>query len=76
MGVEKKRGLVKVAVSKAVVRLRVSTRKASAVFLLFPFSSGTWFILELATYWNVKIKSLYSNMRVEKKRGFCEGGRK
>ena len=77
MGVEKKRGLVKVAVSKAVVRLRVSTGKASAVFLLsVPFSSGTWFILELASYGNVKIKSLYSNMRVEKKRGFCEGGRK
>ena len=71
MGVEKKRGFVKVAVSKAVVRLRVSTRKASAVFLLFPFSSGTW-LLELAAYGNVKIKSLYSNIRVDKKRGFVK----
>ena len=33
MGVEKKRGFVKVAVSKAVVRLRVSTRKASAILI-------------------------------------------
>ena len=71
MGVEKKRGFVKVAVSKAVVHLRVSTRKASAVFLLFPFSSGTW-LLELAAYGNVKIKSLYSNIRVDKKRGFVK----
>ena len=63
---------MKVAVSKAVVRLRVSTRKASALFLLFPFSSGTWFILELAAYGNVKIKSLYSNIRVDKKRGFVK----
>ena len=60
------------AVSKVVVRLRVSTRKASALFLLFPFSSGTWFILELAAYGNVKIKSLYSNIRVDKKRGFVK----
>ena len=72
MGVVKKRGFVKVAVSKAVVRLRVSTRKASALFLLFPFSSSTWFILELAAYGNVKIKSLYSNIRVDKKRGFVK----
>ena len=63
---------MKVVVSKAVVRLRVSTRKASALFLLFPFSSGTWFILELAAYGNVKIKSLYSNIRVDKKRGFVK----
>ena len=59
-------------VSKAVVRLRVSTGKASALFLLFPFSSSTWFILELAAYGNVKIKSLYSNIRVDKKRGFVK----
>ena len=72
MGVEKKRGFVKVAGSKAVVRLRVSTRRASAVFLLFPSSPGTWFILELAAYGKVKIKSLYSNMRVEKKRCFVK----
>ena len=63
---------MKVAVSKAVVRLRVSTRKASAVFLLLPSSSGKCFILELAAYGNVKIKSLYSNMRAEKKRGFVK----
>ena len=61
---------MKVAVSKAVVRLRVSTRKA--VFLLFPSSSGKCFMLELAVNRNVKIKSLYSNMSVEKKWGFVK----
>ena len=50
MGVETKRGFVKVAVSRAVARLRVSTRRASAVFLLFPSSSSTW-LLEHGRLW-------------------------
>ena len=45
MGVETKRGFVKVAVSRAVARLRVSTRRASAFFfILFPSSSSTWLL--------------------------------
>ena len=68
MGVERKRGFVKVAVSRAVARLRVSTRRASAVFLLFPSSSSTW-LLELAANGNVKIQSLYQS---REKTGFVK----